>query len=193
MQSRKYKQTTKIAVGKCWQGRFFIQINCRIHEFLKTKKVNYRTLITPGGHTWMNVKNSVLKPHNCSFNKLNTHNEKITLYINRIILTVFFNAAAQRPPAISSPEINPDNTVYIPLLFTNCPKGILRGEFLTSPRAMSKDTSGIWSITVPPVKPDIYPYSFRVDSVQWQIQTTLTYLPTNDSSAALLIFQAIRH
>ena len=31
---------------------------------------------------------------------------------------------------------------------------------------MSKDTSGIWSITVPPVKPDIYPYSFKVDSVE---------------------------
>ena len=43
---------------------------------------------------------------------------------------------------------------------------MLRGEFLTSPLAMSKDTSGIWSVTVPPVKPDIYPYSFRVDSVE---------------------------
>ena len=30
---------------------------------------------------------------------------------------------------------------------------------------MTKDTSGIWSITVRPVKPDIYPYSFWVDSV----------------------------
>jgi enterochelin esterase family protein len=31
---------------------------------------------------------------------------------------------------------------------------------------MTKDTSGIWSVTVPPVKPEIYPYSFWVDSVQ---------------------------
>lgn len=31
---------------------------------------------------------------------------------------------------------------------------------------MEKDTSGIWSVTVPPVKPDIYPYSFTVDNVQ---------------------------
>jgi enterochelin esterase family protein len=31
---------------------------------------------------------------------------------------------------------------------------------------MTKDTSGIWSITLGPVKPDIYPYSFWVDSVQ---------------------------
>ena len=31
---------------------------------------------------------------------------------------------------------------------------------------MSKDTSGVWSVTVPPVTPEIYPYSFWVDSVQ---------------------------
>jgi enterochelin esterase family protein len=31
---------------------------------------------------------------------------------------------------------------------------------------MQKDTSGVWSVTVGPVKPDIYPYSFWVDSVQ---------------------------
>jgi enterochelin esterase family protein len=31
---------------------------------------------------------------------------------------------------------------------------------------MQKDTSGVWSVTVGPIKPDIYPYSFWVDSVQ---------------------------
>lgn len=31
---------------------------------------------------------------------------------------------------------------------------------------MHKDTSGVWSVTVPAVTPDIYPYSFWVDSVQ---------------------------
>jgi enterochelin esterase family protein len=28
-------------------------------DFLKTKKINYKNLITPGGHTWMNVKTYV--------------------------------------------------------------------------------------------------------------------------------------
>jgi len=28
-------------------------------DFLKAKKVNYKSLITPGGHTWMNVKTYV--------------------------------------------------------------------------------------------------------------------------------------
>ena len=25
-------------------------------DYLKSKDVNYKSLITPGGHTWMNVK-----------------------------------------------------------------------------------------------------------------------------------------
>jgi hypothetical protein len=25
-------------------------------DYLKSKNVNYKSLITPGGHTWMNVK-----------------------------------------------------------------------------------------------------------------------------------------
>jgi enterochelin esterase family protein len=40
------------------------------------------------------------------------------------------------------------------------------GEFLSAPVKMTRDTSGVWSVTVPPVKPDIYPYSYWVDSVQ---------------------------
>jgi enterochelin esterase family protein len=28
-------------------------------DYLKAKKVNYKSLITDGGHTWMNVKNYV--------------------------------------------------------------------------------------------------------------------------------------
>ena len=79
---------------------------------------------------------------------------------------VFFNAAAQRPPSISSPDIHPDRSITFRYYSRTAQKVMLRGEFLSSPLAMTKDTSGIWSITIPPVKPDIYPYSFKVDSVE---------------------------
>ena len=91
---------------------------------------------------------------------------KKALYTLTALGFVFFNAAAQRPPAISSPDINPDHSITFRYYSRTAQKVMLRGEFLTSSLAMSKDTSGIWSITVPPVKPDIYPYSFRVDSVE---------------------------
>jgi enterochelin esterase-like enzyme len=91
---------------------------------------------------------------------------KKTIHTLTGLVFLFFNAAAQRPPAISSPDINPDGSITFRYYSRTAQKVMLRGEFLTAPLAMAKDTSGIWSITVPPVKPDIYPYSFKVDSVE---------------------------
>jgi enterochelin esterase-like enzyme len=73
---------------------------------------------------------------------------------------------AQRPPALSSPEIHSDHSITFRYFSRNAERVTLSGEFLSQPVAMTKDTSGIWSVTVPPVKPDIYPYTFWVDSVQ---------------------------
>src|SRR5436190_8879880 len=90
-----------------------------------------------------------------------------TLYIVTVFSFICFNVTAQpRPPAISSPDVNPDHSITFRYYSRTAQRVIVKGEFLTSPLAMSKDTSGIWSITVPPVKPDIYPYSFMVDSVE---------------------------
>ncbi len=73
---------------------------------------------------------------------------------------------AQRPPSPASPEVHNDNTVTFRYYSRNAKQVSLSGEFLTGRQPMTKDTSGMWSITVGPVKPDIYPYSFWVDSVQ---------------------------
>jgi enterochelin esterase family protein len=72
---------------------------------------------------------------------------------------------AQRPPAISSPNVHPDHSITFSYFSKNAREVKLSGEFLKEPIALSKDTSGIWSITVPPVTPDIYPYNFVVDGV----------------------------
>ncbi len=73
---------------------------------------------------------------------------------------------AQRPPAISSPDVHADHRITFRYFSRTASKVTLSGEFLSAPVKMVKDTSGIWSVTVPPVTPDIYPYSFWVDSVQ---------------------------
>lgn len=86
-----------------------------------------------------------------------------------ILPVLFFSGAiclAQRPPSISSPEVHADNTATFRYYSRTAQKVSVSGEFLTAPQLMTKDTSGVWSITVGPVKPDIYPYSFWVDSVQ---------------------------
>jgi oligosaccharide reducing-end xylanase len=45
-------------------------------------------------------------------------------------------------------------------------KVLLEGQFLKDALPMIKDSFGIWSITIPSIKPDIYPYSFWVDQTQ---------------------------
>ncbi len=72
---------------------------------------------------------------------------------------------AQRPPLINSPEVHADKTITFRYFSRDAQNVMLGGEFLTASQAMKKDTSGIWSITVGPVKPDVYPYNFTVDGV----------------------------
>lgn len=91
---------------------------------------------------------------------------KHTIYILPALLLAHILTMAQRPPSISSPEVHPDNSITFRYFSRNAKQVSVSGEFLTAPQSMTKDTSGIWSVTVAPVKPDIYPYSFWVDSVQ---------------------------
>ena len=91
---------------------------------------------------------------------------KHSIYIACALLLTSFTALAQRPPSISSPEVHTDNTVTFKYYSRTAQKVFLSGEFLSANQAMTKDTSGVWSITVGPIKPDIYPYFFVVDSTQ---------------------------
>lgn len=88
------------------------------------------------------------------------------LYFLSILICVLLPAAAQRPPAIVSPEVHPDRSITFRYFSKKAAKINLYGEFLKGPVSLTKDTSGIWSVTIPPVAPDIYPYSFRVDSIE---------------------------
>lgn len=82
------------------------------------------------------------------------------------IVPFTLGAYAQRPPAISSPDVHADQSITFRYFSKTAQRVFLSGEFLKANVSMMKDTSGIWSVTVPPVVPDVYPYSFWVDSVQ---------------------------
>jgi enterochelin esterase family protein len=90
--------------------------------------------------------------------------KKIFFTLACLLVISFCNA--QRPPAISSPEVHADHSITFRYFSRTAKNVTLKGEFLSAPLSFAKDTSGVWSITVPPVKPDIYPYSFVEDSVE---------------------------
>lgn len=82
-----------------------------------------------------------------------------------LLISLVLNAQAQRRPSINSPEVHSDNTVTFRFDARNAKEVALSGEFLPANQPMKKDTSGVWSITIGPVKPDIYPYSFVADGI----------------------------
>ena len=67
---------------------------------------------------------------------------------------------------VSSPVVNPDNTVTFNYRNPSAQKVQVNAQFASGPQDMTKDANGVWSVTLGPVAPDMYPYSFVVDGVQ---------------------------
>ena len=65
---------------------------------------------------------------------------------------------------VSSPVVNPDNTVTFSLLAPGVSKVSVNAQFAPKTE-MTRNADGVWSITLGPVEPDIYPYCFEVDGV----------------------------
>lgn len=91
-----------------------------------------------------------------------------------------------RGPFIISPEVKPDKTVVFRYLAPNAKEVKLSGQFMKEPLQMKKDSIGIWSVTVGPIKPDIYPYSFNVDGVTVMDPANVAYFPNERFKGSLL-------
>ncbi len=74
-------------------------------------------------------------------------------------------AAGPRPAPPVSPEVHPDGKVTFRFNASGAEKVELSGQFLDGNRPMEKDDSGLWTVTVGPVEPNLYPYNFVVDGV----------------------------
>ena len=70
-----------------------------------------------------------------------------------------------RGPIVISPQVKPDNTVVFRYLAPLAKEIKLSVQSEKSHISMTKDTSGIWNVTIGPVRPDIYPYHFIVDGI----------------------------
>jgi enterochelin esterase family protein len=73
--------------------------------------------------------------------------------------------AQPRPPAVRSPEVHADRTVTFRLQAPEAKEVRLTGDLVKAPQALERDAKGIWSITVGPLRPDLYSYRFSVDGV----------------------------
>lgn len=97
-------------------------------------------------------------------------------------------ALAQPPrgPLVVSPKVNADKTITFSYLAPTAKSVEMSAQFEKGPVPMTKDAQGIWSVTVGPVKPDIYPYSFRVNGVTVMDPANVAFFPNERFKASLV-------
>ena len=95
-------------------------------------------------------------------------------------------SAQNRTPPPASPEVHPDRTVTFRFRAPEARKVELNGQFLRSNAAMQKDEAGLWSVTVGPVEPNLYPYSFIVDGVSVADSANPDVFPNERFKASLV-------
>ncbi|RYY31470.1 MAG: esterase [Chitinophagaceae bacterium] len=89
-------------------------------------------------------------------------------------------------PVFESPEVHPDNKVTFRFLAPHAKEVKLSGQFQKSNVDMSKDERGVWSVTVGPVKPDMYPYNFVVDGTAVPDPKSAVLFPNEGFKASLV-------
>ncbi len=73
----------------------------------------------------------------------------------------------QAPARIVSPEVLPDRRITFRISAPKASDVVLRlAEGAVQSHAMQKGDDGVWSVTVGPVEPEIYTYSFLVDGAK---------------------------
>ncbi len=73
--------------------------------------------------------------------------------------------AQESPPAVRSPQVNPDRTVTFRLEAPKAAEVLLTGDLVKGPVPFQKDGKGVWVLTVGPRPPDLYTYWFLVDGI----------------------------
>lgn len=89
----------------------------------------------------------------------------ILCFSGLLILSVYgFNVSAQFGPRIKSPLVNDDSSITFSINAPNAKEVAV--NFLMQNHPMKKDAQGVWSITIGPVEPEMYTYSFSVDGLK---------------------------
>ncbi len=92
----------------------------------------------------------------------------------------------QNAPVVESPEVHADNKVTFRFLAPHATQVKLSGQFQKSPVDMAKDERGVWSVTVGPVKPDMYPYNFVVDGTSVPDPKSTVLFPNEGFKSSLV-------
>ena len=96
------------------------------------------------------------------------------------------NAQSARTPPIASPVVHSDHTVTFNFMAPNAKKVELSGQFLKENQPLKADAAGLWSVTVGPVEPNLYPYNFVVDGIGVADPNNIHVFPNEHFKASLI-------
>ena len=82
-----------------------------------------------------------------------------------LFLTLASIAFGQTPPAASFPEVHADRSVTFRIAAPKATEVTLTSDWQSSAQKLEKGADGVWSITVGPLAPSSYIYSFTVDGI----------------------------
>jgi enterochelin esterase-like enzyme len=99
---------------------------------------------------------------------------RLILALLALVAVIAARATAQPPrrtptpnDTLVSPEILTDNKVTFRIYAPKASEITVGGDWATTgPAKLEKDDKGVWSVTVGPLTPDYYSYSFNVDGVR---------------------------
>jgi enterochelin esterase family protein len=119
---------------------------------------------------------------------MNLKNDSLRLSCAAFIFASAFALHAQNPrePQIQSPVIKPDHSATFTFKAPDAHKVELSGQFLKANQPMNNDGSGVWSVTVGPIEPNLYPYSFIVDGVSVADPANQDIFPNERFKSSLL-------
>jgi len=96
------------------------------------------------------------------------------ILLSTVLVTIFVEsnavgqprgAAGPRVPT-QSPEVSADRHVTFRLQAAKATEVVVAGQWGGEPVAMTKGEGDVWSVTLGPVEPGVWEYSFRVDGLQ---------------------------
>lgn len=95
-------------------------------------------------------------------------------------------AAAPAPAPMTA--ANPDGSITFRYTNSGAHEVIVQTDATQQPLTMQKSAEGVWSVTTPPLKPEHYGYSFKVDGVQQRDPLNLDARPNIVSlSSSILV------
>jgi enterochelin esterase-like enzyme len=116
-------------------------------------------------------------------------NRNFHFFLSGIMVCISTISLSQPPRGqfIISPQVHADKKITFRYLAPSAKQVLLGGsQFGATQVPMTKDSLGIWSVTVGPVKPDIYPYSFVADGVTVMDAANVDFFPNERFKASLV-------